>query len=160
MSLITHLPSHNRGGKYISPPGSPQEDLPWVGGVEMIQNNHPGFCFYPHQNHPYYSHTSIPPHPIIFSYYTSSPIYATYEVAHHPQILYVGYLYCPPQSSLTSSTTPNLIPSDLIIFPQRRITGHRRNRSNRWSNIMYSNRREASIRRLYQEYQEAQETQR
>ena len=46
-SHTSHLTSNNRGGKRIPPPGYPQDYFPWGGLVEMIQNSHQGYYFYP-----------------------------------------------------------------------------------------------------------------
>ena len=101
-SQISQFSSYNHGGLYIFHPSSPQEAI--LRGVKG---------YFPHQNHPYYSYTimpphphknipprpytSMPPHPIFYLLYcTSTPMYVPYVVAQNPHITYLGYLHRKP----------------------------------------------------------------
>ena len=89
----------------------------------MIQNNRQECFFYPHQNHPYYIHPSMPPHPIcLCPYWTSYQIYAPYGVLHYPHIPSFGYLYRLPQSYIPSSVSKKLFPPDLRPHSSSRMT--------------------------------------
>ena len=105
----SHINSHKNGGLYSANPRSPQYALPRGVKGYIIPNINQGCCLYTHQNHPYYPyismlphpHPRMPPHPIFMCpYWTSSPIYKPYGIAHHPHITPFGYLYCPSPSFL------------------------------------------------------------
>ena len=93
-------------------------------------------------------------HTLFFSltYCISLAIYEPYEVAHHPHIPYLGYLYRPPPSIILSSTSPNLLPPYLCPCSSRGVTEHRRKRINPCSDLMNRNRRYTKRSREYQEY--------
>ena len=114
-------------------------------------------CFlYLDQNYPYYHYPRMPPHPntnitphpiCLCTYCNSSPIHESDGFSYHTNIPQFGYLYRPPLSIIPSSMLTDLLPTDLHYHSSRRTGEHRRKRSNKRSNLMKRNRRDARRRR-------------
>ena len=79
----------------------------------IIIQPHPSMTPHPNTNIPPHPYPSITPQPIcLCPYCTSTPIYETDGVVHHPHILYLGYSHQPPTRRLPYSMSPNLISPD------------------------------------------------